>query len=429
MRPGGIAGKKKEKDKLSSNIIKDNSRTIKSKKTIEKDKSSKIEIMPSNNIIEPKQNSEVNELKIELFPDKVPNRRSRLEKRSLLRKCLTNYLGDSLDNIKTLAFPYGNVPLLDGFYVSHCKHYPIRIKPDDIWLLIVQAFSNHVNANAERLRKYFVNFEGKQNLEVIYKKGSIKEIDKKTLEDFTIQINEQMKKYLGEEIIQILTSDFTTTNYDSLIISKLSIMAAFQKYFDYTMGIMICGIPYIILEGTVDDYQKIKAKAEKLSKYEFDWYINKIIPHIQKMIEAKMGKADINYFRNIIKRNEVKDSIEFGCSPPEDAMISNINGWILDFFAYEKTKDDKLIRFDDKSLKVKDFNRLASQMLAVPFTIKDYNIGKEYKMYYHVGFIGCDQNEKKEVFPVQAWVVASSTLKSIGGEELKDPFPPKRLSD
>ena len=32
------------------------------------------------------------------------------------------------------------------------NYYPIRIKPDDIWLLIVQAFSHHVNNNSEELR-------------------------------------------------------------------------------------------------------------------------------------------------------------------------------------------------------------------------------------------------------------------------------------
>ena len=55
-----------------------------------------------------------------------------------------------------------NVPLLNGFYTAHTNHYPIRIKPDDIWLLIVQAFSNHVNANSEELRHHFVNFDGKK---------------------------------------------------------------------------------------------------------------------------------------------------------------------------------------------------------------------------------------------------------------------------
>ena len=90
-------------------------------------------------------------------------------------------------------------------------------------------------------------------------------------------------------------------------------------------------------------------------KYEFDWYINRIIPHIQKMIDAKMGKIDNDYFRDIIKRNEVKDNIIFGCVP-EDAMINVVTGWILDCFAYEKISDDKFIRFNDKSLKVIEFN-------------------------------------------------------------------------
>ena len=59
-------------------------------------------------------------------------------------------------------------------------------------------------------------------------------------------------------------------------------MGAFKEYFEYEMHMMGCGIPYIILEGNAEDYKKIKSKAEKLSKYEFDWYINPIIPHINK---------------------------------------------------------------------------------------------------------------------------------------------------
>ena len=48
-------------------------------------------------------------------------------------------------------------------------------------------------------------------------------------------------------------------------------------------------------------------------------------------------------------------------------------------------------------------------------------------MNYNVGFFGCDQNKKKEVFPVQAWVVASSNTKLLGGEKFVDPIPPKFL--
>ena len=74
-----------------------------------------------------------------------------------------------------------------------------------------------------------------------------------------------MQQYLGKEILNNLTANFSITDYDSLIISKLSIMGAFKKFFDYKMGLITCGIPYIILEGTVEDYEKIKEKAKNLS--------------------------------------------------------------------------------------------------------------------------------------------------------------------
>ena len=81
-------------------------------------------------------------------------------------------------------------------------------------------------------------------------------------------------------------------------------MGAFKKYFDYRMALMICGIPYIILEGTAEDYKIIIKKAKNLRKYKFEWYIDRIIPHIQKMVEAKEGKIDVKYFQNIIQKKE-----------------------------------------------------------------------------------------------------------------------------
>ena len=83
-------------------------------------------------------------------------------------------------------------------------------------------------------------------------------------------------------------------------------MGAFKKYFDYEMHIAGCGIPYLILEGTNEDYKKIITKAKKLKNYEFAWYIDKIIPHVEKMVEAKEGKIDIDYFKNIIQKAKLQ---------------------------------------------------------------------------------------------------------------------------
>ena len=196
-----------------------NLRNKKPKQLTKKSESSKNEIEPNKNIINSKQNLEENELKIELFPENVP--KGNPEKRLISSVLPKDILSYSFNQNQCLAFPMAKVPTLCGFYIAHCKHFPLRLKPDDIWLLIVQAFSNHVNKNSDALRQHFVNFENKKSLEVIYPdKLNIKDVDKKTLEDFAVQINEQMKKYLGEEIIKTLTSDFSTTNYDSLIVRK-----------------------------------------------------------------------------------------------------------------------------------------------------------------------------------------------------------------
>ena len=154
----------------------------------------------NNKIISTEDNSNKNnDLKIVLYPNKKP--RDELEKESINKIITKEDLGHSFDINQNLAFLGKNVPVLNGFYIAHINHYPIRIKPDDIWLLIVQAFSNHVNANSESLRTYFVNFDGKKELEVDYTLTYIHEVKKEHLEDFSKQLNKQMKEYLGEEIL------------------------------------------------------------------------------------------------------------------------------------------------------------------------------------------------------------------------------------
>ena len=215
-----------------------------------------------------------------------------------------------------------------------------------------------------------------------------------------------MIEYLGEELIDILTPNFTTTDDNSLIIFKISIMGTFKHYFDYKMVLEGCGIPYIILEGTVEDYKKIISKLMKLKKYEFDWYINEIIPHIIKMFEAKDGKIDNDYFKSIIQEKSVTE-ISFVSGGSYGKKVDHVSGWFLNFLPYlNKENHGRLKRFTGDSLKVKDFKKLANQMLTVPFDIEESITGKQYLMKYEVGFIGCEQNEKNEVFPIKGWIVS-----------------------
>ena len=158
-------------------------------------------LQSSINVIENKVEVNSNELKIELYPDREP---VYTFKKSPLKYIIPkDVLSCSFDKNRELPYIRENVPVLNGFYTAYANHYPIRIKPDDIWLLIVQAFSHHVNINSEELKSMFVNFDGKKELIVEYDLFSINEVRAEHLEDFNVQINEQMKEYLGENLLNI----------------------------------------------------------------------------------------------------------------------------------------------------------------------------------------------------------------------------------
>ena len=136
------------------------------------------------------ENFPSNELKIDIYPEN--KKKENLIKQSLKELINENTAKYSFNQNEELAFIKNNVPFLKGLYYAHIDHLPIRIKPDDIWLLIVQAFCSHVNKNSEKLRKYFVNFEGKQTLEINYFYTSPPPIELFPYEDFVVKINEEI---------------------------------------------------------------------------------------------------------------------------------------------------------------------------------------------------------------------------------------------
>ena len=162
---------------------------------------------------------ETNSLKIDLYPENKPRYKfdtDPLKEFLLFKKFneeVETILHMSLDDKKEIGYIYANI--FFGFYRCHINHLPLIITPDDIWLLIIQTFSNHVNENSKELKDLLVNYYSKRQLEVEYAINNIKEITKEILEDFSERINEEIIKYIGNSLIDTLTPNFTTTTKDS----------------------------------------------------------------------------------------------------------------------------------------------------------------------------------------------------------------------
>ena len=138
------------------------------------------------------------------------------------------------------------------------------------------------------------------------------------------------------------------------------------------------------------------------------------------MVQAKEGKIDINFFKSVVQKKEITEN-RYAPSgeEPEDMKIKYISGWILKFFGYlcERDKKGKLKLFNQEKIEIDDFRKLSYQMVKVPVKIIDKVNNKEFNGKYEVGFIGCDKNDKNEVFPVKGWIFSVINKKKNGEEK------------
>ena len=179
-----------------------------------------------------------------------------------------NVVGASPNFYTKKVFTRGINNILQGFYSAYENHLPIRLTPDIIWLLIVQGFANHVNYNSEELREKFVNFEGKKKLQIIISKyHSYKQMKSSDYETLFENLTEEIKSYTGEELINTIDFNFSTSDKITKVVGYASIMSSMKKYFEFEGYCHSCNYPYIILEGTLADWENILKKTKELSKY------------------------------------------------------------------------------------------------------------------------------------------------------------------
>ena len=218
---------------------------------------------------------------------------------------------------------FGFHSFFNGMYRAYGEHRPFVLSPDMIWLLISQGFSRHVNNNTEVLRSMFVNFAGKKELNVRNDKICINN-PKSPWEEVFPEFTKQIGQYTGNELINNLTSNFSTTTQVTKVASEITIMDAMKTYFDYDVTSIGCGIPDVTIEGNSKDWKLVLDKAIFLRKYKLDWWIDEIEPILKEFINASEGRFDKEFWKQMFK---VHHSNLCGAG-------NIIDGWIIKFFPY-----------------------------------------------------------------------------------------------
>ncbi len=214
-------------------------------------------------------------------------------------------------------------PLIEAVHLAFSGHRPLILSPDTIWMTIVQGFSQHVLKNAERLRGHIVMHEGVKELKV---RTYLPIHWPVVIDEFSIA----MKKNSDPILHETLLCEFSTTTSDMKTAYEVALMNAYQRYFKYVME-CICGIPEITLEGTPDDWQRMRERIEVLATYDLGWWTRRVAPILDNFIATANGEPDLAFWQAIYKPREVYSS-------------ELATGWIADLFPYLHVIDEEVLQ-------------------------------------------------------------------------------------
>ena len=234
-----------------------------------------------------------------------------------------------LDTNETLFYNHKKTSLISGLVLAYKNHYPITISPDMIWILILQGYSRFMEKYSELVRERYVNFEGKKALCVNRYGIFPEEASKETWNDIIKEYIQKIENHVGKDVISNLQANFSTTTPSVLTTSQVSIMSAMKQYFTYNLLMGGCGVSSINLEGSLDDWNKIKSKLEFLSTKAMKWWTKHLIPIIDDIIKTKkyykkhkkINSDLINFWKSMIRIKNKGDLYD----------PHMINGWIIKF--------------------------------------------------------------------------------------------------
>ena len=297
---------------------------------------------------------------------------------------------------------FGEHTIFEGLYQAYVNHCPIVLSPDVFWTLIIQAFTRYVLANSESLREKFVDFQGKKelkanNIEYETLESIPKEVWKKDISFYIDKIS----NYVGKDLINLLKPDFSTTTPIISQVGQINIMSCMQNYFEYKLYYGGCGYPKITLEGTIEDYLRLKEKTLGLKKYGLNhWIDDEIVPILDKIIDTKKGNVDKEFWKKMYYN--VEGSISMSDTTQR---VKSIKGWLLKFAPFDKHNKER-VELDELGFK-DPFFELPFDLLNAPLKTINVITGEKRDLVIRAGFIGMEQNEKTyEMKPVFGWYVA-----------------------
>ena len=310
-------------------------------------------------------------------------------------------------------------PLIAATHQAFSEHRPLVLSPDMLWLAILQGIAQHVHVDPEASRDKFVSHQGRKKAEIDLAEPLIIGSSENPWGDIVSQFSQRLRSELGERYDRF-ECEFSTTGPVERIVCQIAVMDVLEPYYEFIMR-CVCGIPEITLEGTEDDWQRLRERAQVLNDIGMSWWHDVLDPILGQFRLASGGEVDLDFWRNIHKR--------------EDAYgEANINGWMVKFIPYTKgamgvyNVRNRLLTDPDAMMRA---SALPSGISVVPIhhVIQGPDGQQARAEMFELlgGFIGVTQNDQTGALrPKLGWAVRRRGVRHHIYQKLAkfDPAPP-----
>jgi hypothetical protein len=301
-----------------------------------------------------------------------------------------------------LVKPNGTVGIKHGLIATvvsaYNNHLPLELTPDDIWTLIAQGIAQYLGGSPEKAelhRKKFVKHKGKKQLVVKVGPGVLNEPGSPQNADGWPQViklfGEAIKVSEQSNLSTIMTEPFSTSGPIEEAVAAATLMETMKNYFEYK-AIFLCGIPWIMLHGSIADYESIQGRLAKLKSLfpDFAWWLDTVARHVGKLKQTIEGNPDVDWWSKTIFKE-----------PLGSGGQKKLSGWIGDFVPYGFQRGQRVenrngaIALDDLSYGVS----ITDVILQNGYSSEDWHI----KVLS--GFLGASQNEQTlSLRPALGWI-------------------------
>ncbi|KAL8285772.1 hypothetical protein RB597_002712 [Gaeumannomyces tritici] len=322
-------------------------------------------------------------------------------------------------------------PSENGFvwaaYHAYRTHHHLVLRPEDIWFAILTQTSFYINAHAEELRSFFVDHQGKKELEAV-----------SNVRDFgalALQMTDMIAKNVKDpELRDWVMPDFSTTTPTDRVVGSVLFMGAMQKYFSYGFT-LCCGIPSVTLLGEAGDWEKLLARVDKLELLgeepkRFARLLRPVLRHMLLTFEQPESEAVGNFWNRIVTHNRMGSGTDYltgwltvFCFWDEEGKAKR-GGQNGDEFAFMRaaaaaaSDDDKE---EDFSFPFVDIDMVTPGCASVPVKVDDF--GDVYEATMVAGSVGIaasagagagDEAALTTVQPVAGWWIFKNEKQGEG---------------